>query len=318
MPRRRRRLGQAGRRNVIRLDKKFHIVPRGIGLVIGCATFPTWNSYPALFADLATGNPVIVKPHPAAILPLAITVKIAREVLAEAGFDADVVLLAADTPEAPIAPTLARHPAIALVDFTGSSAFGAWLREHVARQAGLHRGSRHQPHRHRLHRRLRGHVPEHRLLAVALQRPDVHRAAEHLRPAGRHRHRTRATRASTRSPPASPRRSTRCWPIPQRAAAVCGAIQNPATLERVADGAAPRPRRARQHPASPAEGARTATPLMLAVDGGGRGRLGRGTLRPDQLRGILRQCHGRDRSRHAPRRRRKGAITAALYAATTR
>ncbi|MFG1307516.1 phenylacetic acid degradation protein PaaN, partial [Xanthobacter autotrophicus] len=64
----------------IRLDKDFHVVPRGIGLVIGCATFPTWNSYPALFADLVTGNAVIVKPHPAAILPLALTVKIGREV----------------------------------------------------------------------------------------------------------------------------------------------------------------------------------------------------------------------------------------------
>ncbi len=36
-----------------------------------------------------------MKPHPAAILPLAITVKIAREVLAEAGFDPNVVTLVA-------------------------------------------------------------------------------------------------------------------------------------------------------------------------------------------------------------------------------
>ena len=33
-------------------------------LVIGCNTFPTWNGYPGLFASLATGNPVVVKPHP--------------------------------------------------------------------------------------------------------------------------------------------------------------------------------------------------------------------------------------------------------------
>ena len=32
----------------------------GIGLVIGCSTFPTWNSYPGLFASLATGNAVVV------------------------------------------------------------------------------------------------------------------------------------------------------------------------------------------------------------------------------------------------------------------
>ena len=40
------------------MTKTFHAVPRGIALVIGCNTFPTWNSYPGLFASLATGNPV--------------------------------------------------------------------------------------------------------------------------------------------------------------------------------------------------------------------------------------------------------------------
>ena len=77
------------------MEKRYRIVPRGIGLVIGCNTFPTWNGYPGLFASLATGNAVVVKPHPAAILPLAISVQIAREVLAEAGFDPNVVTLVA-------------------------------------------------------------------------------------------------------------------------------------------------------------------------------------------------------------------------------
>lgn len=120
-----------GRTATIRLDKAFHLVPRGIALVIGCATFPTWNSYPALFADLVTGNAVIVKPHPGAILPLALTVKIGREVLAEQGFDPNVLLLASDTPEQPITKALATHEAIGLVDFTGSPAFGEWLRHNV-------------------------------------------------------------------------------------------------------------------------------------------------------------------------------------------
>ena len=66
------------------LDKRFHIVPRGISLVVACSTFPTWNTYPGLFASLATGNPVIVKPHPGAILPVAMTVRVAQEVLTEA------------------------------------------------------------------------------------------------------------------------------------------------------------------------------------------------------------------------------------------
>lgn len=110
------------------LDKTFRIVPRGVGLVIGCATFPTWNSYSAIFANLATGNAVIVKPHPMTVLPLAITVRIAREVLAEQGIDPNVVLLAADEPSAPVTKTYVEHPGIDLIDFTGSPAFGSFVR----------------------------------------------------------------------------------------------------------------------------------------------------------------------------------------------
>ncbi|WP_075255548.1 phenylacetic acid degradation protein PaaN [Herbaspirillum camelliae] len=117
------------------MRKSWRIVPRGIGLVIGCCTFPTWNSYPGLFANLATGNAVIVKPHPGAILPLAITVQVAREVLVEAGFAPDVVTLAAhDASDTSLARTLALRHEIGLIDFTGSSANGNWLEER-ARQA---------------------------------------------------------------------------------------------------------------------------------------------------------------------------------------
>ena len=69
----------------IRMQKDYRLVPRGVALVIGCNTFPTWNSYPGLFASLVTGNPVIVKPHPRAVLPLAISVAVCREVLAGGG-----------------------------------------------------------------------------------------------------------------------------------------------------------------------------------------------------------------------------------------
>jgi phenylacetic acid degradation protein paaN len=117
-----------GKGEPIRLSKRFRVVPRGVAVEIGCATFPTWNLYPGLFASLTTGNSVIVKPHPAAILPAAITLKIMREVLAEAGFDPNVALLAADEPSAPIAKDLVQHPAVKIVDFTGGPAFGSWLR----------------------------------------------------------------------------------------------------------------------------------------------------------------------------------------------
>ena len=66
----------------LRMAKTSTVVGRGVALVIGCNTFPTWNGYPGLFASLVTGNPVIVKPHPGAVLPLAIAAPIAREVLA--------------------------------------------------------------------------------------------------------------------------------------------------------------------------------------------------------------------------------------------
>ncbi len=118
----------------LRMSKTATAVGRGVALVIGCNTFPTWNSYPGLFASLVTGNPVIVKPHPGAVLPLALTVRIAREVLAEAGLDPNLVTLATEERGDGIAATLATHPDVRIVDFTGSSEFGNWL-EANARQA---------------------------------------------------------------------------------------------------------------------------------------------------------------------------------------
>ncbi|MFI7577583.1 phenylacetic acid degradation protein PaaN [Micromonospora sp. NPDC049497] len=127
----------AGKGDPLRMTKTFHVVPRGVALVIGCNTFPTWNSYPGLFASLVTGNPVVVKPHPRAVLPLAITVRYAREVLAEAGFDPNLVLLAAEAPGETLASTLALHPSVRIVDFTGSTEYGDWL-EANARQAAVY------------------------------------------------------------------------------------------------------------------------------------------------------------------------------------
>ena len=123
-----------GKRDPLRMTKEFIPVPRGVALLIGCNTFPTWNGFPGLFASLATGNPVLVKPHPRAVLPLALTVQTAREVLLEAGFSPDLVLLAAEQPGEGLAKTLALHPAVRVIDYTGSTAFGDWLEDN-ARQA---------------------------------------------------------------------------------------------------------------------------------------------------------------------------------------
>ena len=121
-----------GKNAPLAMHKRYTIVPRGTGLVLGCCTFPTWNGYPGLFADLATGNTVIVKPHPGAILPLAITVRIARDVLREAGFDPNVVTLLATEPnDGALVQELALRPEIKLIDFTGSTQNGTWLERHA-------------------------------------------------------------------------------------------------------------------------------------------------------------------------------------------
>ncbi|MBI1218087.1 MAG: phenylacetic acid degradation protein PaaN [Rhodobacteraceae bacterium] len=117
-----------GKAAPIVLEKHWRIVPVGLSLAIGCNTFPTWNSYSGIFASLATGNPVIVKPHPAAILPLALSVRVLRAVLAEAGLPADAVLLAVDLSGAEITRDLATRPEVKLIDYTGSNTFGGWLR----------------------------------------------------------------------------------------------------------------------------------------------------------------------------------------------
>ncbi|NUO89966.1 MAG: aldehyde dehydrogenase family protein, partial [Dermatophilaceae bacterium] len=120
-----------------RMQKDYRIVPRGIALVIGCNTFPTWNAYPGIFASLVTGNPVVVKPHPRAVLPLAISVEVAREVLVEAGFDAALVQLAAEADGQGLAKTLAERDDVAIIDYTGGPTFGAWLEETAGARGAL-------------------------------------------------------------------------------------------------------------------------------------------------------------------------------------
>ena len=122
-----RRFGAA----TIRLRKRFRLVPRGVAVCFTCATFPTWNAFPAMFASLATGNAVIVKPHPTGILPMALAVRVARRVLADSGFDPNLVTLAVDSPEAPLGMRLVKHPGTAIVDFTGSARFGAWVEQNA-------------------------------------------------------------------------------------------------------------------------------------------------------------------------------------------
>ena len=111
----------------ISLQKTYRLVPRGVAVCFTCATFATWNAWPSMMASLATGNAVIVKPHPSAVLPMAISVRAFRRVLAQFGFDPNLVSMVLDTSSEPIGKILVQHPETDIVDFTGSVKFGQWV-----------------------------------------------------------------------------------------------------------------------------------------------------------------------------------------------
>lgn len=121
---------QFGSDGAAKLTKFYRLMPRGVAVNICCATFPLWNGYPALFASLATGNPVVFKPHPSAILPVALVVSVCQTVLMEAGFDSNLVTMVADTRDEPATMALLEHPDTAIIDFTGSPTFGSWIEQH--------------------------------------------------------------------------------------------------------------------------------------------------------------------------------------------
>ncbi|WP_262422925.1 aldehyde dehydrogenase family protein [Brevundimonas denitrificans] len=62
---------------------------------------------------------------------MAIVVRECRRVLADHGFDPNLVTLAVDTLEAPVAQHLVDHPAVQIVDFTGSPRYGGHLERTV-------------------------------------------------------------------------------------------------------------------------------------------------------------------------------------------
>ena len=97
----------------------------------------------------------------------------------------------------------------------------------------------------RLHRRLQGHARQPGVLAVPVQRPDVHHPAEPADPPRRHRAPTRARRPSTRSSPTSRAAVDGLLGDDARANALLGAIVNPDVKARLEAAAGPRRGRAR-------------------------------------------------------------------------
>jgi len=294
------------------LDKEWLAVPRGVSLVIGCSTFPTWNAYPALFASLTTGNAVIVKPHPSAVLPLALTVRTARTVLREAGYDPDAVQLAVDTPEEPLAQRLALHPAIGTVDFTGSPAFARWLEAHVRRA--------------RLFTEAAGANP-----VVIAGTADFRAMCANLAFSLALYSGQMCTAPRCLFVPAAGIETDQgrkgfddvvrgiadaidgLLVDPARAKAVCGAIASPATLQRIAEcrrlGTVMRD----SAPLPEAGNARTATPLLVAVSAEDEPVYGEERFGPIA---FLVRCQDADEAlaRAARTAAERGAVTAAVYA----
>ena len=120
-----------GSRPPLVIEKQWLVRPRGVAVTLGVSTFPTWNGYPGVFASLAAGNPVIVKPHQATVLPFALLVRTARETLKDMGHDPNAMQLIVDRPGELLAKDLVMRPEVGMVDYTGGSTFGDWLETHV-------------------------------------------------------------------------------------------------------------------------------------------------------------------------------------------
>ena len=216
------------------MEKRFRVVPRGIGLVIGCCTFPTWNGYPGLLREprhrqrggrqAASGRDPAARDH--------------REDRARGAGRGGL-------------RSERRH---------AGRARRRRRRRAEARAAA--RGQAHRLHRQRRERQLaRGATRARRRCSPrrpastrsSSTRPTTSRASRATSrsrcrstpgqmctapqniyvPAGRHRHRGRASARSTRSPAASPTACSKLLGDPARAVEILGAVQNDGVLQRL-------------------------------------------------------------------------------------
>lgn len=296
-----------GKAAPILLDKHWTIVPAGLSLAIGCNTFPTWNSYSGIFASLATGNPVIVKPHPAAILPLALTVRVLREVLVQAGLPADSVLLAVDERGAEITQDLATDPAVRLIDYTGSAAFGDWLRGHATQarlfteEAGVNTVTMAATDDF-------AGMCDNLAFSLALYSGQMCTAPQNIYVPEDGIDTDQGRKSFDEVGLALAAAIDALLADPARAAGICGAIANPATLERVQQ-ARTLGRVLRE--SAPLGQGRTATPLLLALRDGDPA-CEREWFGPVAFVIAVADADAAI-ARATDLARRKGAITAALY-----
>ncbi|MDN3710950.1 phenylacetic acid degradation protein PaaN [Paracoccus cavernae] len=297
-----------GKAAPLEIEKHWTILPRGISLAIGCNTFPTWNSYSGIFASLATGNTVIVKPHPAAILPLALTVRVAREVLAEAGLPADVILLAADRADAPLAKDLVTRPEVALIDYTGSNAFGDWVRANAGRaavfteEAGINTVTLAATEDFNA-------VCANLAFSLALYSGQMCTAPQNIYIPAEGIETDQGHKSFDEVAAGIRAAIEALLADPAQASGICGTIANPATLQRVAEA---RGLGKIIRDSAPLASGRSATPLLLAVNEDDRA-----TYEQERFGPIAFLIRMRDAdtaiTKAADLARSKGAITAALY-----
>lgn len=247
------------------LDKTFSIVPRGTGLVIGCATFPTWNSYSAIFANLATGNASIVKPHPGAILPLALTVRTIREVLEEAGLDPDAVVLVPDEPDHPVTMAYVTGEEVDLIDFTGSSDFGAAVRAHARGRPVFTEEAGVNPVVIAGTDNFKG-MAQNLAMSLSLYSGQMCTAPQSLFVPQEGIETDEGHKSALEVGEGIARAIDRLLSDRDRAMAILGAIQNPATLSRIEAAAETGDVLRASAPVEGAGEARTATPMLVGVD----------------------------------------------------
>ena len=175
----------------IRMVKDYRIVPRGVALVVGCNTFPTWNAYPGHLRVARHRQPGHRQaPSAGGAAARDHGGDRARRCCGTTGSTRISCSwpprpTARAWPDAGRAPRgrdhrLHRRPAVRRV---------AGARGRRARRTGVHREGRRQHGRRRLDRQPAWRTGQPRVLAGAVLRPDVHDATERLRPRGRHRHR---------------------------------------------------------------------------------------------------------------------------------
>jgi phenylacetic acid degradation protein paaN len=80
-----------------------------------------------MYASLMTGNSIIVKPHPKAVLPIAIVVTEIQQALKAKGLDPLICQLAVDASDKLITKELCEHDVVKMIDYTGGSTFGDYV-----------------------------------------------------------------------------------------------------------------------------------------------------------------------------------------------